>query len=145
MKLHEILKEWDIDKKLDPLNAHSDLLSIPFLHGKYLNYLSDNRLLAQKAKYDYLRMKKLRREYYLGNLDYQTLKEHNWEQFDLKIGQKSSIELYLDSDEYLIKLQEKETYYKECVSICESIMKELTSRTFQLKEYLTHERFLAGI
>lgn len=145
MKLNEILNEWEQDKKLDPLTAHSDLLSIPNLHGKYLNYLSDNRLLAQKAKYDYLRMKKLRREYYLGNLDQQTLKDYNWEQFDLKIGQKSSIELYLDSDDYLIKLQERESYYKECVMICEAIMKELNSRTFQLREYLTHERFLAGV
>lgn len=144
MRLDEILKEWSIDNKINAETAHSDILNIPMLHGKYLGILSQHRISVHKAKFDYVKMKKIRKEYYLGNLDNTTLKEYGWPQFDLKIGTKSSIDIWLDADEYLIKLLEKRAYHEECASISESIMKELHSRTFQLKEFLTHTRFNAG-
>ena len=89
-------------------------------------------------------MKKIRKEYYLGNLDRETLEEYKWEQFDLKIGTKGNIETYLEADDILIRILEKKAYYEECCFLCESILKELHSRTFQLKEFCAHQRFLSG-
>lgn len=144
IKLDELLKEWSEDKVIKEESAQNDLIRIPILHGKYLEYLSKHRISTQKSKFDYLKMKKIRREYYLGNLDKETLDEFGWEPFDLKVGNKANIELYLESDDILIKLQEKRIYHEECVYICESILKELHSRTFQIKDFLTHSRFMAG-
>lgn len=144
IKLDEILNEWSNDKVVNEEAAHNDLIRIPVLHGKYLEYLSKHRIASHKAKFDYVKMKKLRREYYLGNLDKETLDEYGWEQFDLKIGNKANIDLYIESDDFLIRLSEKKIYHDECVSICEMIIKELNSRTFQLREYLQHTRFLNG-
>ena len=89
-------------------------------------------------------MKKIRREYYLGSLDKETLDHYNWPQFDLKVGNKANIDMYLDSDEYLINYLEKKCYYDEGVDICESILKQLHAMSFSLKSYLDHTRFLAG-
>ena len=89
-------------------------------------------------------MKKIRREYYLGNLDKETLDQYNWEPFELKVGNKANVDLYLESDDELILLLDRKIYYEECIYVCETIMKELHSRTFQLKEYLTHSRFMSG-
>jgi hypothetical protein len=144
VKLEQIIEYWKKDGKIDESKPHLELINTPILHGKYVEILSQHRLAAQKAKFDYSKMKKIRREYYLGNLDKETLDENNWEQFDLKIGTKGNIDLYLESDDHLIKLLEKKAYYEECIFICESILKELHSRTFQLKEYCTHQRFLQG-
>ena len=144
IKLEQLLSEWSEDKIIHEESAHNDLIRIPILHGKYVEYLSKHKIATHKAKFDYIKMKKLRKEYFLGNLDKETLDEYGWEQFDYKIGTKSDIDLYLDSDDYLIKLLEKRVYHEECVSICEMIIKELHSRTFQIKEYLAHTRFLAG-
>lgn len=144
IKLDELLKEWSTDKIINEESAQNDLIRIPVLHGKYLEYLSKHRISTHKAKFDFIKMKKIRREYYLGNLDKETLDEYGWEQFDLKVGNKANIELYLESDDILIKLQEKRIYHEECVSICELIIKELNSRTFQIREYLQHSRFMAG-
>jgi len=144
IKLDEILKSWAEDKKIDEARIQGELLNIPMLHGKYLEILSDHRIRAQKAKFDHIRMKKIRKEYFSGTLDKETLDEYGWDQFELRIGTKGNIDLYLDSDDILIKLLEKKVYHDECVFVCEMILKELGSRTYALREWLQHERFLAG-
>lgn len=144
IKLDTIIEYWKTDSKIDESKPHQELVNTPLLHAKYVEILSQHRLAAQKAKFDHARMKKVRREYYLGNLAKETLDEYGWDQFDLKIGTKGNIDTYLEADDFLIKILEKKAYYEECVFICEAIIKELHSRTFQLKEYCTHQRFLQG-
>ena len=144
IKLDTIIEYWKNDSQIDESKPHQELVNTPILHAKYVEILSQHRLAAQKAKFDHAKMKKIRREYYLGNLAKETLDEYGWEQFDLKIGTKGNIDTYLEADDYLIKILEKKAYYEECVFICESIIKELHSRTFQLREYCTHQRFLQG-
>lgn len=144
VKLETILEYWKIDSNVNTTSPHEELVKIPILHAKYLEILSQHKLKIHKVKFDYSKMKKIRREYYSGSLDKDTLDHYQWEQFDLKVGNKSNIDLYLESDDYLIKLLEKRAYHEECVNICESILKELHSRTFQLKEFCAHHRFLSG-
>jgi hypothetical protein len=144
VKLDDIIAMWKKDVVIDTTKPHHELINIPILHAKYIEILSHHRLAAQKAKFDHAKMKKLRREYYLGQLDQETLIEYGWEQFDLKIGSKGNIDYYLEADSHLIKLLEKKAYYDECCFLCESILKELHSRTFQLKEFCAHHRFLEG-
>ena len=144
LKLEQIIEQWKIDGKIDEANAQSELIRTPVLHAKYVEILSQYRIASQKAKFDYARMKKIRREYYLGNLDKESLDEYGWAQFELKIGTKGSIDYYLDADDFLIKFLEKKAYYDECVYLCESIIKELSARTWQLREYMQYTKFLAG-
>ena len=143
-KLEQIIEMWKLDSTIDESNPHQELVKIPILHAKYVELLSKHRLASHKIKFDHMKMKQIRKEYYLGNLDRETLEEYKWDQFDLKIGTKGNLDYYIDSDENLIKLLQKKVYHDECISLCESILKELHSRTFQLKEYCTHMRFLAG-
>jgi hypothetical protein len=144
IKLDTIIEYWKIDSKIDESKPHQELVNTPLLHAKYVEILSQHRLAAQKAKFDHARMKKVRREYYLGNLAKETLDEYGWDQFDLKIGTKGNIETYLEADDFLIKILEKKAYYEECCYVCEAIIKELGNRTWQLREYMTYTRFLAG-
>ena len=50
-----------------------------------------------------------------------------------------------DSDEDLNKLSASKIMHDEIVDVCQSIMKELNSRTFQLRDYIAWERFIQGI
>jgi len=45
----------------------------------------------------------------------------------------------------LIKLLEKKVYHEEVVSVIESIMAELKQRTWQLRDYISWEKFVAGV
>ena len=68
IKLDSIIEFWKKDSQIDESKPHQELVNTPLLHAKYVEILSQHRLAAQKAKFDHARMKKVRREYYLGNL-----------------------------------------------------------------------------
>ena len=99
-------------------------------------------MAAKKANFDYLRMRKVKWEYYTGKLSKEELEQYGWEPFQFTL--KSDISTYLESDTDLIKLLEKKIYHEESVSVVEAIMSELKQRTWQLRDFITWERFIGG-
>lgn len=142
-KLDDVLKMWETDSVVDRTEPGKALLDIPKLHSKYLNILSNHRLMAKNAEFKYNQMRRLKWEYYTGKLDDDTLKHHGWEPFPYTL--KSDINTYLDADEDINKYLASKMMHEEIVDVCQSILKELNSRTFQLKDYITWERFIAGV
>jgi hypothetical protein len=143
-KLEEILKEWEKDSVIDSTEPGKELLKIPTLHNKYLKILVNHRLAMKRVNFDYARMRKIKEEYYNGSLSQEELDEYGWEPFLLNVKTKQGIERYMESDTELIRLLEKKMYHDEAIAVCESIMQELKSRTFQLKDYIAWERFIGG-
>jgi hypothetical protein len=88
-------------------------------------------------------MKKVKWEYYTGKLDDDDLKERGWEPFPFVL--KSEINTYLDSDEDLNKYLANKIMHDEIVDLCTAILKELNSRTFQLRDYISWQKFIQGI
>jgi hypothetical protein len=142
-KLDDLLEEWRKDAQIDRTEPGKALLDIPKLHSKYLDILSSHRLLVKDAEFRYQRMKKLKWEYYTGKLDDDQLKKHGWEPFPFVL--KSDITTYLDSDEDLNKYLAQKAMHNEVVEVCQSIMKELSARTFQLRDFIAWERFIQGV
>lgn len=140
--IEELMNEWSKDAKVDQTEPGRALLQIPVLHSKYLSVLMRHKLLIEDANFKYNRMKKIKWEYYSGKMDADQLKKHGWEPFPFVL--KSDIATYLESDEDLNKHLAKRKYHEEIVNACEIIMKELHSRTFQLKSYIDWEKFIQG-
>ena len=142
-KLDDVLKMWADDSNIDRTEPGKALIDIPKLHSKYLNILSQHRLLVKDAEFKYNRMKKLKWEYYTGKLDDSQLKNYGWEPFPYVL--KSEITTYLESDEDINKHVANKIVHDEIVDICTSIMKELNSRTYQLRSFIDYEKFIQGI
>jgi hypothetical protein len=142
-KLDELLEMWRKDADIDRTEPGKALLDIPKLHSKYLNILSKHRLLSKEAEFKYNKIKKLKWEYYTGKLDDDELQKHGWEPFPFVL--KSDINTYLDSDEDLNKYIASKILHDEIVDVCQSILKELNSRTFQLRDFIAWERFIQGV
>ena len=140
--LEQVLKLWEKDADIDRTEPGNELIKIPKLHNKYLTIMTSHRFALEKANFDYLRMRKIKWEYYTGKLSQEELQEYGWEPFRYTL--KSDISTYLESDNDLIKLLEKKMYHKETVSVIEAIMSELKSRTFQLRDFIQWERFIGG-
>jgi hypothetical protein len=140
--LEQILKSWESDAEMDQTEPSKELMKIPKLHSKYLNVLVKHKMSSKKAHYDYLRMRKLKWEYYTGKMSKEELEEYGWQQFQFTL--KSDINTYLEADNDLIKLLQKKVYHDEVVSVIELIMKELNSRTYQLKDFISWEKFIGG-
>lgn len=140
--LEQILKLWEKDAEIDQTEPGKELIKIPTLHNKYLSILTKHRIVSKKAHFDYLRMRKLKWEYYTGKMSQEELEEHGWEPFRYTL--KSDVTTYLESDNDLIKLLEKKIYHEEVVSVIESIMAELKQRTWQLRDFISWEKFIGG-
>lgn len=140
--LEQILKYWETDSKMDSTEPSKELLRIPLLHSKYLNVLTKHKIASKKAHFDYLRMRKMKWEYYTGKTSKEELEEYGWEPFQFTL--KSDINTYLEADTDLIKLLEKKVYHEEVISVVESIMNELKQRTWQLRDFISWEKFVNG-
>ena len=140
--LENVLNFWETDSVIDQTEPSKELIKIPTLHSKYVRILTKHKIASKKAHFDYLRMRKVKWEYFTGKMSQEELEEYGWEQFQFTL--KSDINTYLEADKDLIKLLEKKSYHEEVVSVVESIMNELKQRTWQLKEYIAWERFIGG-
>ena len=140
--LEQILKYWETDSIMDQTEPSKELLRIPLLHSKYLNILTKHKIASKKAHFDYLRMRKIKWEYFTGKMSKEELDEYGWEPFQFAL--KSDISTYMEADKDLIKLLEKKVYHDECVSVIEAIMNELKQRTWQLRDFISWEKFING-
>ena len=140
--LEQILKHWEKDVEMDQTEPGKELLRIPILHNKYLSILTKHKIASKKAHFDYLGMRKVKWEYYTGKMSQEELQEYGWEPFQFTL--KSDISTYLEANTDLIKLLEKKVYHEECVSVLESVMNELKQRTWQLRDFISWEKFIGG-
>jgi hypothetical protein len=134
---------WATDSIIDRNEPGKALIDIPKLHSKYLNILSSHRLLAKEAEFQYNKWRKLKWEYYTGKLDSEELKQRGWDPFPYTI--KSEINTYLEADEDINKYLARKLLHEEIVEVCQAILKELNSRTFQLRDYIQWEKFIQGV
>jgi hypothetical protein len=142
-QLEDLLEEWRKDSDIDRTEPGKALLNIPKLHSKYLNILSKHRLLAKEAEFKYNKWKKLKWEYYTGKLDDDDLQKYGWKPFPFVL--KTDITTYLDSDEDLNKYLAAKVVHDEIVDLCGAILKELNSRTYQLRSFIDWEKFIQGV
>jgi hypothetical protein len=142
-KLEELLEMWRKDSEIDRTEPGKALLDIPKLHSKYLNILSHNRLLVREAEFKLNKWKKIKWEYYTGKLDDDELKKYGWEPFPLVL--KSDLSTYMDSDDDIKKYSAQKILHEEIVEVCQAILKELNSRTYQLRSFIDWEKFIQGI
>jgi hypothetical protein len=140
--LEQVLKYWEKDAEMDQTEPGKELIKIPTLHNKYLSILTKHKIASKKAHFDYLRMRKIKIEYFSGRMDQEELDARGWQPFQFVL--KSDVNAYLEGDDDLIKLLEKKVYHEECVSVIESIMNELKQRTWQLRDFISWEKFIGG-
>ena len=142
-KLDELMVEWEKDSQIDRTEPGKALLDIPKLHSKYLNILSRHKLLSKEAEFKYNQMKRIKWEYYTGKMSSEELKKFGWEQFPFVL--KSDVSTYMEGDVDIQKCIASKTLHDEIVNCCEMILKELHSRTFQLRSFIEWERFIQGV
>lgn len=142
--IQELLKMWESDAKFDQTQPDQELARIGSLHSKYLTILSSHRQAMKHVEMKYFRIKKLKWEYYTGKLngDKVTLEKYGWEPFMFTL--KAEVPSYLESDKDLQGIQIQKSLHEEMVEICQSILKELQSRTYQIRDFITWQRYLQG-
>lgn len=133
---------WSEDSKIDPDNLHTESLNIPVLHAKYFDLYNNLNLLRKKAEQQRKNIRHERYEYYSGKSDPQVYVDNP---FPKKIRDKDTMQKYLDADEKLSGLSLKIEYYETMMKYLEEILKQVTNRTYQIKNAIEFMRFSSGM
>jgi len=140
--LDTIQKMWNEDSKIDPDNLHTESLNIPVLHGKYHELYNNILLLRKKAEQQRKNIRHERYEYFSGKADPEVYVD---DPFPKKIRDKDTMQKYLDADEKLSNASLKIDYYDTMLMYLESILKQITNRTYQIKNAIEFIKFTAGL
>jgi len=140
--LDTIQRMWTEDSKIDPDNLHTESLNIPVLHGKYHDLYNNIFLLRKKAEQQRKNIRHERYEYFSGKADPDTYIDNP---FPKKIRDKDTMQKYLDADEKLSNAALKIDYYDTMLMYLESILKQISNRTYQIKNAIEFMKFTAGL
>ena len=141
MDLDKIQSMWAEDAKIDPDNLHDESLKIPQLHSKYYTIYNTISLLREKARDTYNRIRLERYNYYTGKAPAEVYVE---DPFPYKVREKDAIQRHLEADDKLTELDLKIRYYDTMLKFIEEVIKNISNRTFQIKNAIEWHKFQSG-
>jgi hypothetical protein len=141
MKLEKIQEMWERDSQIDPDNLHDESLKIPQLHSKYYTIYNTLTLLRERAQDSYNKIKLERYNYYTGKAPADVYVK---EPFLYKLRDKEALQRHLDADEKISDMLMKVKYYDVELKFLEEVIKNISNRTFQIKNAIEWQKFQAG-
>ena len=141
MNLEQIQEMWEKDSKIDPDNLHDESLKIPQLHSKYYTLYNTITLLRERAKEQYSKVRLERYNYYTGKATAEVYAE---EPFPYKVREKDAIQRHLEADDKMNKVDMKIKYYDIMLKFLEEIIRNISGRTYQIKNAIEWNKFQAG-
>ena len=141
MNLEQIQEMWEKDCKIDPDNLHDESLKIPQLHSKYYTLYNTITLLRERAREQYSKVRLERYNYYTGKATAEVYAE---EPFPYKVREKDAIQRHLDADDKMNKVDMKIKYYDIMLKFLEEIIRNISGRTYQIKNAIEWNKFQAG-
>mgnify|MGYP003342210135 FL=1 len=143
VNIEDLMKEWSNDSVIDATAMEKEVLKISHLHGKYLNVMSFHRHILRKLDADYKTMKGLREDYYSGHLTQEECDERGWEYMQ-HVHSNPKIARLLETDQELTKILLKKIAHEEIVSYCETVLKSLHNRTWDLGNFIKYQQLTSG-
>ena len=141
MNLEQIQEMWEKDSKIDPDNLHDESLKIPQLHSKYYTLYNTITLLRERAREQYAKVRLVRYNYYTGKATAEVYAE---EPFPYKVREKDAIQRHLEADDKMNKVDMKIKYYDIMLKFLEEIIRNISGRTYQIKNAIEWNKFQAG-
>ena len=141
INLDKIQSMWQEDCKIDIDNIHEESIKVPQLHSKYHEILNNLILLRTKAQKIQKSVRHERYEYYSGKADPEVYEK---EPFPKKVRDKDALIRYMDADDRVSDANLKVEYYDVMINYTESILKQISNRTYQIKNSIEWHKFQAG-
>ena len=141
INLDKIQSMWQEDCKIDIDNMHEESIKVPQLHSKYHEILNNLILLRTKAQKIQKSVRHERYEYYSGKAAPEVYQR---EPFPKKVRDKDALIRYMDADDRVSDANLKVEYYDVMINYTESILKQISNRTYQIKNSIEWHKFQAG-
>lgn len=144
IKLEDLEEEWAKDCKIDITEPSRELAKIPSLHSKYSKYFNYHTLKTKSLTAKYKTLEKMKTDYYSGDLNNpEDLAHYGLEPFPKKVL-RGDVSKWVMSDQEIIDLSLMIELHSQIANFAESIIREIRSRTYQLRAIIDWEKFVGG-
>lgn len=144
MNIEDIEASWAADVEIDLRNLDQETNKSVKLHSKYYKLYREASQQLEKTKSNRLRLLALKTEYYMGELDKETLDKYKWKQYQKAKPLRTDIPNVLERDEDVIQANLKLADQRFLVEFLESIIKSINSRQFHVKNVIEFLKFKNG-
>ena len=130
------------DKRLKINDTELDLESIktPQLHNEFMKHLTKFKLMLSRAEGELMNTKRVLWEYYTGKADASVYAQRP---FNYKL-RRQDVDQYIQSDEAYVKAKQKVDYLSTTVDFLDRTIRQISNRTFTIKNAIEWKRFTSG-
>ena len=132
---------WKKDSVIDGDLYCEESTKIPQLHMKYMEFNNTFSLMKKEKELDMKRLIKEKWLYYKGKAPSSVYKEMP---FDFKLTTKEEINMFIESDDDIMKLQYRIDYIEQILLYLDSVLRMINNRNFQIKNAIDWEKFKNG-
>ena len=132
---------WKKDSVIDGDLYCEESTKIPQLHMKYMEFHNTYSLMKKEKELDMKRLIKEKWLYYKGKAPSSVYKEMP---FDFKLTTKEEINMFIESDDDIMKLQYRIDYIEQTLLYLDSVLRMINNRNFQIKNAIDWEKFKNG-
>ena len=143
--LKELQDEWAVDCKIDELELGKATIKTAELHSKYLNHLSNFKLQLRKSEAAFFKLRRIKQQYWRGELSKQELDALGWEQWLGNKPLKQDMQEMVESDDDLQEQMNKVEYIKTVCDFLDRVMRSINSRTWDIKNGIEWTKFTNGL
>jgi len=141
MDIDKINEMWKVDSVIDDILLDTASQKIPQLHQKYLQLLTNFRLLHKKGRQELERARFLKWMYYSGKADPKVYEE---KPFPYKV-MKSDVQNWVNVDEDIHKIEMKLEIYDTTLRTLEEILKQIHQMSYNIKNMIQWRSFTGGV
>jgi hypothetical protein len=144
MNLENLKEHITKDSIVDSTELGIEAIKIPQIHGKYINLLTDMKLLLTKQQQEYAILRLRKWKIYTGKASKEELELWKEDPFELDIL-KTDVDKFMDADPQLTDLKLKIALSETKVKMVEEFLKSLNNRNFVIRSAIDWQKMMNGI
>ena len=142
MNLEQLQDLWKKDSEIDPDKYGEESIRIPQLHMRYMEFYNTFSLMKKDRESE---MRFLTREKWIFYKGKAPAKIYKDTPFDFKLTTREEINMFIDADEDVRKLQLKIDYIEQTIFFLDGVLRQINNRNYQIKNAIEWERFQSGM
>ena len=142
MNLEKLQEMWSEDSVIDPDKYGEESIRIPQLHMRYMEFYNTFSLMKKDRESE---MRSLTREKWIFYKGKAPAKIYKDTPFDFKLTTREEINMFIDADDDVRKLQLKIDYIEQTIFFLDGVLRQINGRNYQIKNAIEWERFQSGM
>ncbi len=140
-KFKEIQEKWDQDSDIPITRLDRDSLKTIKLHNEYIRYLMSAKKFRNRFQISYNKIILEKTKYYLGRADTKIYRD---KPFSDKIKNQGELDRYIQGDFDILQLKKALKEIELVIEWYESVMVQIKSRDWQIKNAIEVIKFQEG-